>query len=132
MPRGIYDRSKIKSDKPTAKQAEVKKVPRKMRVARSSPVRAVRSIPGTGQSELFQRGNVASELPAKQPETKPYFVIGDGQGLHVFTSVDDAVRYMVGNGASAETIGGDVSTRILELHMHQEPEPKNVRLTYTL
>lgn len=134
MPRGIYDRSKMMRNNPEAKTDRapaVKRVPAKKNVRRAKlslkPVNSLGSVQNWDKATL-SGGSVS--LPV--PETKPYFVIGDSNGLHIFGTVDEAVRHMVSNGADAEAIGGSVSTQILELHMQQEPTPKNVRLTYTL
>lgn len=120
MPRGIYDRSKFKKDGPQAKGE--KRTPAK---------KVIRRKPAAAKSTA---GNTSWPAPApvQAVDMRDYFVIGDSKGLHVFETVDQSVQYLVNEGATADTIGGDIHTRILTVRAAEKPEPKNVRLSYTL
>jgi hypothetical protein len=115
MPRGIYNRKTAK--KPAIKPVMAKRVMR--------PKLVDGSISPMAPSQ-------ADEPKQAMDKTQPYFILGDAHGLHIFGTVDEAVGYMQSCGVTSDNIGGGMHCQILELHMHQKPEPKNVRLTYTL
>ena len=128
MPRGVYDRTKMSKPQAAGEARAKKAVPAK----RARP--RLHSLPRPASAQTQAGWEASNPVPAAPvPELKTFYVTGSANGISVFDALPHAIQHQVDStGKTALELAQDPAFAILEIQATEKPEPKNIRLSFTL